>query len=181
MLVANGISVSMAEIVVASDPVVYNCLGLGSCVGVCAQDTKTGVSGMIHVMLPAAFDNRPVEKLGKFADTGLPELIRQMEEAGAIRRSIVVAYSGGASVFQFSSGRPGLQDVGARNAVAVAAEIENLGLPVIASDVGGTNGRSIFMCSESGEVLVRTVRHGEKTLCSLGGQEAHVKARHDNA
>ncbi|MCH8978746.1 MAG: chemotaxis protein CheD [Armatimonadetes bacterium] len=171
----------MAEIAVARKPILYTCLGLGSCVAVCALDTKTGVSGVIHVMLPETFKNRPVEKAGKFADTGVPELVRQMEEAGAIRGKIVVAYSGGASVFQFGNGKPGFQDVGTRNGAAVEKAVESLGLPVIATDVGGTNGRSLFMCSESGEVRVRTVRHGEFTLCNLRGKEAHVKVRGDNA
>ena len=79
----------------------------------------------------------------------------------------MIAYSGGASVFQFANGKPGLQDIGRRNGAAVEAAVVSLCLRVLATEVGGTNGRSLFMCSESGEVRVRTVRHGESTLCNL--------------
>ena len=168
MVVAgNRLMVGMAEIKIATGPADLYCLGLGSCVGLVAYDSTAKVAGLAHIMLPARFPDRPIDKLGKFADTGVPEIIRMMEEEGAIRRRIVVAYAGGASVFSFGSNLPDRIDVGARNSEAVEAAIKELGLRCLGSDVGGSNGRSLTLCAESGEVWVRTVRAGEALLCTM--------------
>ena len=167
MEVQNQLVVGMSEIQVASGPTRYTCLGLGSCIGLCALDPFSGVSGAIHVMLPEAFPNRPVDRPGKFADTGLPELLHLMELAGAIRSKIIAAYAGGASVFQYGTGVPGVQDVGHRNAEAVRKVARELGINVIAHDTGGSNGRTIYMQSDTGEMVVKTISAGERVLCSL--------------
>lgn len=167
MPVQTTVVVGMAQIRVSTEPALYTCLGLGSCIGLCALDTASGVSGVIHVMLPEAFKNRPVDKVGKFVDTGLPELLKLMEEAGADRSNIAAAYVGGASVFQYGTGTPGAQDIGTRNACAVKQIAQDLGLHVVSADVGGSNGRTLTMHSATGEVSVKTIKAGEAVLCSL--------------
>ena len=88
----------MSEIVVRKGAAKFLCLGLGSCIGVAIYDPKADVSGMIHVMLPAAFPDRPVDQIGKFADTGIPALLMAMEKMGANKRYMRVAIAGGAQV-----------------------------------------------------------------------------------
>lgn len=157
----------IADIHVAKGPALYTCLGLGSCIGVAALDAAHAVSGMIHVMLPEAFPDRPVEKPGKFADTGLPAMIQLMAKLGADPRRIVVAYAGGAQVFKFGTSGPGKLDVGLRNSAAVADHVKRLGLRVIATEVGGSNGRTVTFDASTGEVKVRSVQGGEKVLAIL--------------
>lgn len=169
MLVKDKLMVGLAEIKVAQGTATLHCLGLGSCIGLCFLDPQTHVSGMIHIMLPEAFKNRPIEKPGKFADTGIPELLKQMLAAGAVKRRLVAAYSGGASVFQFGNGKDSMRDIGSRNAEKVAELMVALGIPVIAYDTGGSNGRSMMVCSKTGKVTVKTIRQGETTLCNLRG------------
>lgn len=169
MLVKDKLMVGMAEIKVAQDQAVYHCLGLGSCIGLVLLDPRTNISGMVHIMLPEAFKNRAVDKLGKFADTGVPELLSMMIEAGASKRNLIAAYTGGASVFQFGKGKTDLPDIGSRNAKKVAELVDALGIPVVASDTGGTMGRSMMVCTKSGVVRVKTIRQGEVTLCNLRG------------
>ena len=167
MLVEKKSFVGMAQIQIASVPTVFTCLGLGSCIGLCVIDRSIGVAGMIHIMLPAAFKNRPVDKIGKFADTGIPEMIRLLEAAGASKSRLVAAYAGGASVFKFGTGTEGAQDIGGRNAASVRSLLESLRLPVLGVDVGGSGGRTIFFDSGTGEVRVKAVKSGENTLCVL--------------
>ncbi len=167
MLVENKVHVGMADIHVTSVPTLFTCLGLGSCIGLCVLDPTAAVAGSIHIMLPEAFKNRPVDKIGKFADIGIPELMRMMEAAGATKNRLVAAYSGGASVFQFGKGTPGAQEIGARNANAVKSAVEGLRLKVMGLDVGGTCGRTMTFDSSTGEIKVKTAKAGEGLLCVL--------------
>ncbi len=161
------LSVGMAEIKVAKGPVVYSCLGLGSCIGLCAIDAASGVSGMVHIMLPEAFKDKPVEKPGKFADTGLPEMLKLMEKQGADLGRLQVAYAGGAQVFNFGASADSRLDVGARNATAVEALVLKLRLRVLGKDVGGSSGRTVTVDTSTGVCTVRTVKAGEAELCRL--------------
>lgn len=160
--------VGMADIHSTKGPAVYTCLGLGSCIGLAFLDPHSDVSGMIHIMLPEKFPNRPVDKPGKYADTGIEELMAQLDKLGARKGALRLAYAGGAQVFKFGAGNPDSKlEVGARNAKAVKEILSNLGLRPLAVDVGGSVGRTVTFCTTTGEFKVRTVNGGEKLLCKL--------------
>jgi chemotaxis protein CheD len=167
MAVASSVLVGMAEIQVIKGSGNFSCLGLGSCIGLCMLDPVANVGGMAHVMLPEAFPDRPGEKLGKFANTAVPELIAQMEKSGAAKARILTAIAGGAQVFKFGGEGTNRLEIGRRNAIAVTEMLSSAGLKIKAQDVGGTLGRTVMMVVESGLVSVRTVSQGEKTLCNL--------------
>jgi len=168
-MVATQLPVGMAEIQVAKEGPLFVCLGLGSCIGLAAYDPVAKVAGMVHVMLPAAFADKAVDKPGKFADTGVPHLIEQMARLGASRSRILVAMAGGAQVFNFGSDSAGKLDIGRRNADAVEAQVQALGLRCLGKDVGGNQGRTMTFDSGSGLVKVRTVTSMERALCNLNG------------
>lgn len=168
-MTATQILVGMAEIHTLKGPAMFTCLGLGSCIGLCAIDPTTHAAGMVHIMLPELFAGRTEEKLGKFADTGVPALIAALEAIGADRKRLVVAMAGGAQVFKFGSGGASRLDIGARNQVAVEAQIQKLGLRCMGKDVGGNVGRTMTLFSDTGEVKVRTVSQEERLLCRLHG------------
>ncbi|MGV3615091.1 MAG: chemotaxis protein CheD [Fimbriimonas sp.] len=165
-LAASPTLVGMAELHVLRNGGQLACLGLGSCIGLCMFDPEIQVGGMVHVMLPEAYPGKPVDKPGKFADTGVLQLLRLMERAGANRNRIVVAYAGGAQVFSFGNGESRL-DIGARNAVAVQAQLQALGMRPRALDVGGNLGRTVTFALDTGQIRVRTVSQGERLLCTL--------------
>lgn len=162
-----NLTVGMADMKVIKGKGKFTCLGLGSCIGVAALDPVAGVGGMLHVMLPEAFPGRVDEKPGKFADTGVPAFIQELERAGAQRRRLRIALAGGAQVFKFGEGTGTKLEIGARNGVAVNAELRKLGLRASAQDVGGNKGRTMTMTTDDGEVRVRTVNGGEQALCKL--------------
>lgn len=169
MATAQNILVGMSEIQVAKGEGQLVCLGLGSCIGLAALDPVTHIAGMVHVMLPEAFADKPNEKPGKFADTGIPALIAQLEKMGAQKSRLVLAMAGGAQVFKFGAGVSSKLDIGARNSIAVAEMLKKLGLRCIAQDVGGSLGRTVTMTVETGIMMVKTVSQGERRLCCLRG------------
>lgn len=167
--VSNAVLVGMAEIQVIRGTGQLTCLGLGSCIGLCGLDPVSNVAGMIHVMLPEAFQAKGEEKPGKFADTGVPALIEAMVRLGANQSRIAFAMAGGAQVFKFSANNESKLDIGTRNGAAVAAKLRELGFEIVAQDTGGNSGRTVIMTVETGIFTVRTVTSGEKTLCNLRG------------
>lgn len=166
MATITPVMVTMAELQVGRRHGQFACLGLGSCIGVCALDPEAGVGGVAHIMLPESYPNSTNDKPAKFADTGVPELIRQMERSGAVRSRINVALVGGAQVLSFGSGNNRL-DIGGRNGVAVQSKLAEMGIKVRAVELGGNLGRTVSMSLETGQIRVRTVSQGERLLCSL--------------
>lgn len=169
-MTATQMLVGLADIKVHQGPALFTCLGLGSCIGLAAYDHKTEIGGMVHIMLPEMFPGKPLEKPGKFADTGLPALLETLESMGAERSRLVVAYAGGAQVFKFGGNTENRMDVGSRNGQAVEELVKKLRLRVLAHDVGGNAGRTVSLCTRSGELKVRTVSAGEKLLCNMRGR-----------
>ena len=151
------IKVGMADLKTCVSPNCVTTLGLGSCVGIAIRDTSNKIGGLAHIMLPdsTAMRNGPVN-LAKFADTGIEELVRQMEALGAKRSRMVAKIAGGADMFNFqASSSIGL--VGERNAQATKAKLNELKIPILAEDIGANYGRTVIFYPETGEFHIRAV------------------------
>lgn len=151
------IKVGMADLKTCHSPDGLTTLGLGSCVGVALRDPLTKVGGLVHVMLPdsTAFQGMQTNP-AKFADTGIAELIRQMEQMGAKRSRITAKLAGGATMFAVSS-RSEIGMVGKRNVDACRKCLEEYRIPILAEDTGETYGRTVIFYPESGEYHIRAV------------------------
>lgn len=164
---SNNLTVGMGEIcVVRGVGNVLTALGLGSCVGVCLYDPLARVAGMVHVVLPKSQSGKPGDLPGKFADTAIPAIVGQMVNMGASALRLKAAIAGGAQLFQF--GVSNSLDVGARNSEAIISVLRQMGIPLVAKDVGGSAGRSLRLISDKGLVVVRTIGGAECELAVLG-------------
>lgn len=161
------ILVGMSQIHVRQGIAKFSCFGLGASIGLVAIDSEADVTGVAHIILPESSKNKPLDKPGAFADTAVPELVRQMESQGAHPSRIICAYVGGAGVFTFGGEPDSRLNIGARNSRAVEQELNNAGLRTLVADVGGCDGRTLTVDSKTGEVRVRTINDGERTLCLL--------------
>ncbi len=129
---------------------------LGSCVGICLYDGKSGVAGMVHILLPERSNAIRKDNPYKFADSGVEALLRQMEEAGAQRKRMTAKIAGGAKMFA-SNGLA--ETVGERNLKAARDILARLRIPVVAEDTGKDYGRTICFDSGSGKLEVRSARN----------------------
>jgi chemotaxis protein CheD len=155
--------VRVAHAETAIDGEVLAALGLGSCVAVLLHDRNRGVGGMAHVLLPDPRASGDAGNPAKYAKTAVPHLIGLLEEAGAEPAELVARLVGGASMFGPLLS-PGRLNTGERNLVAARRALASLKLPVIAEDVGGEHGRSVYFYAESGRVMVKSFRYGEVEL-----------------
>ncbi len=127
------------------------CLGLGSCVAICAYDPISKVAGMVHVVLPVTTNG--AEPHPKFADAAVPMLIEQMKELGALKVRTSVKIAGGAQMVG-ANGSTGVMNIGDRNVEAVTNALTQHGLEIRAADTGGNHGRTARLFVDSGTVIV---------------------------
>ncbi len=157
------IKVGMADLKLCISPNAVTTLGLGSCVGVAIRDPQTKVGGLAHVMLPDSKSVNNNSNIAKFADTGIEELVRQMEKAGAVRRRMVAKIAGGAQMFQLQS-KSDLMRVGDRNVEAVKKKLAELGIKLLAQDTGADYGRTVEFFPETGDYIIKSVGKPQKTI-----------------
>lgn len=157
------IKVGMADLKICISPDSVTTLGLGSCVGVAIRDKQNKIGGLAHVMLPDSTALRNNENIYKFADTGIAELVRLMEQAGAKRSRMVAKIAGGAQMFAFQN-KSELVRVGDRNVEASLKKLTELNIPVLAKDTGENYGRTVVFFPESGDFLIKAVGKPEKVI-----------------
>lgn len=157
------IKVGMADLKICICPDSITTLGLGSCVGVAIRDKVNKVGGLAHVMLPDSTAIHNNSNIAKFADTGITELVRQMEKAGAKRCNMVAKIAGGAQMFSFQN-KSDLVRVGEKNVEASKKKLKELGIPILAEDTGDSFGRTVIFYPETGDFIIRAVGKPERTI-----------------
>ena len=147
--------VGMGEILVTASPkAVLSCIGLGSCVAVCAYDSHAKVGGMAHIVLPQNH-GLPGNNPAKFADTAMPLLFDEMIKKGGIKSRLIIKMAGGAQMTL----APGLRDTfkaGERNLAQILLVLQRENITLAAADTGGNVGRTVKMYIGTGQVTVKT-------------------------
>jgi len=124
---------------------------LGSCLGITAYDPRSGVGGLLHVMLPRSAINPSKAKANPFmfVDTGVPEFFRQMRAAIGRKYRLIVKVAGGA---QTRGNHKGYFDTGKRNYNMLRKVLWRGGILIDAQDVGGCEPRTMHLETGSGRV-----------------------------
>lgn len=153
---AEVIKVGIADMNVVMEPDTITTIGLGSCVGIAIWDRISHIGGLVHIMLPDSTQVKSNSNLAKFADTGIPELIKLMEQKGAKRSNMVAKIAGGAQMFAFQN-KSELVGVGERNIKATKEALARLGISIISEDVGANYGRTVVLNPANGNYEVKAV------------------------
>jgi chemotaxis protein CheD len=138
------------QIAVADRPTAITTV-LGSCVAVCLHDPATKVGGMNHFLLPHHVER---ERSPRFGTVAVPELVEAVVRAGASRASLVAKVFGGASVILAA---PRGRRLGEENAALAIRLLEEAGIPVLDSDVGGGRGRKLIFFTDDGTAWMRAL------------------------
>ena len=157
------IRVGMADYKVGKAPATVISYGLGSCIGISLYDPQTKIGGLLHIMLPDSTQARASDNPAKFADTGLPLMLKDVLAQGASRARLEAKIAGGAQMFAFANATD-IMRVGARNAEAAKKMLKDLGIKLVAEDTGGTYGRTVSINLEDGVHIVKTINKGEKRI-----------------
>lgn len=128
---------------------------LGSCVGVALYERKRKLLGLAHIVLPDSMGR--TQPAGKYADTAIPETIRQMQElGGGAKLSLSAKIAGGANMFAHLSPNA-VHPIGEQNVTAIERILKELGIPILGRHLGGTVGRRMIACVETGVVEIHRI------------------------
>ncbi len=144
------IHVVQGEHHISSDPEVMLTTILGSCVAVCMRDTKIGIGGMNHFLLPQG-KAEGVDESRRYGAYAMELLINELLRSGARRERLEAKLFGGARMFG------GLSDVGASNAAFAEKFMRDEGIPVVGSSLGGLSARRVQYWPTTGRAQQRTV------------------------
>jgi chemotaxis protein CheD len=126
-------------------------IGLGSCIGLTLYDDSLKVGAMVHIMLPDSAGRK--DRPGKYADTAVPLIIKELNSMGCKTRSLVAKMAGGAAMFEYFGAN---LNIGERNAIRVRALLEEHHIRLAKEDVGGKIGRSVtFLPTNNGKFSIR--------------------------
>lgn len=121
---------------------------VGSCVSVCLWDPIAAIGGINHFVLPRGGAVRSAH----YGGHAMPMLLERLVAVGAGRERLVSCVFGGASIFPVPGRGPQL---GNRNVAEALEFLERTGIPVLRSDVCGSQGRKLTFRTSDGTTLVR--------------------------
>ena len=159
------VSVRVADLAAARGDAVVQTVGLGSCVAIVLYDAASTVGGLAHVLLPSLAQTRDRSNPAKVASTAVPALVGEMQRLGAgAPTGYTARLVGGASMFGSLLAAGNGINIGERNTAASREAIRAAGIALVAEDVGGDHGRSVYLHLADGRVQVRSLRKGDREL-----------------
>lgn len=158
------VNVGISDMKIVNEPNKLITYALGSCIGICIIDKTAKLAGMAHVLLPYNKDGDR-ESAFKYADTGIVEMVRQMEYLGARKNRMVAKIAGGAKMFEIKvKGNNNIGNIGERNILATKETLERLNIKLIAEDVGNNYGRTIIFDSRTGNLTIKSFGRDLKVI-----------------
>jgi chemotaxis protein CheD len=153
-----SINIGLGELMVSKDnSVVLTCIGLGSCIALCAYDPIAKVGGMAHLLLPSCKSKNDVSgSLSRYVDTGAQLMINKMLNQGAVRNNLIVKIAGGARMLSIP-GQNNVLDIGQRNISEIKEVFARERIPICGADVGGCFGRTVQFYLDTGRITVKAV------------------------
>lgn len=139
---------------------------LGSCISACIRDTKIGVGGMNHFMLPESADgkdsweqNAKNGASSRYGNWAMEFLINEILKQGGRKQNMEVKLFGGGQILA------NMTDVGKRNIEFAIQYLEQECLKVIAKNVGGPFLRKVLYFPDTGSVKMRKLKaHHNNTV-----------------
>ncbi len=158
------IKVKIADFKVGRTSDTLTTFGLGSCVAVTLYDPEKRVGGLAHIMLPDQSYSKETTNRAKFPQTAISDMCDEMVYLGGERKNFVAKVVGGANMFSTSGKEESSQTMGSKNVEAAKSVLNATKIKIVAEDTGANYGRSVRLLLETGEVIVRSYRTGEKRI-----------------
>ena len=160
--------VGMSDYEVVNDGTTLVAYGLGACVGLAIYDPENGVGGLARSMLPHQSGGESRSD-GKYVDAAVETMVREAISMGASYAALEGYIVGGSEILDLRKLPRGVSE---KNIVAAREEFANLDVPVEGTDVGGTQGRTVEVDTETGSVAVFTAADSTPALLRDGEETA---------
>src|SRR6478609_2561819 len=127
----NSRMVHIGEVEVTTEPMVYVCYGLGSCIGLFISDPRRTMSAAAHIPLPTTQTNH-----FHGADEQIDEMLQHFLNRGYRPEFLEAKVTGGSKIIHSS------MNVGKQNIDAVISILRKKKVTIKQLDVGGTCSRT---------------------------------------
>lgn len=132
---------------------------LGSCVAVCMWDRWKKVAGMNHFLLPGGPQNNCSST--RYGDVAIDSLIKSMAQFGSKPQILKAQIFGGGAVVEHLTSVG--SDIGAKNIKFAQSRLAEHGIRIVHRDIGGYQGRKIYLDSTTGEITVKMIEMSADT------------------
>lgn len=126
---------------------------LGSCVAICLWDKRRSAGGMNHFLLPRSREG--VAASLRYAEEATRALLERLGDLGCRPPNLRAKIFGGAALFQTRQAYAAT--LGAQNVAAALELMAKAGIPVIAQETGGPQGRKVLFNTDDGVAWSRRI------------------------
>ncbi|MFK8027773.1 MAG: chemoreceptor glutamine deamidase CheD [Gammaproteobacteria bacterium] len=143
---------------------------LGSCISTCIRDTKMGIGGMNHFLMPGdkldliSMQNKSLLQLGAYS---MDYLINTILENGGSRKNLEIKVFGGGAIIS------SVGNVGMSNIQFIRDYIEQSNYVLANEDLGGEHPRKVNYFVKTGAVMVKRLRALHKQVIVKNETDAH--------
>lgn len=127
---------------------------LGSCISLTMINHKFKIGAIIHAMLPAYKENNSKDPFN-YVDRSINYVLEQYGKKGINPGNIEAKLFGGANMFSDNILKS--ETVGSQNIRAAQNLIEQYGIRLVKSDVGGIVSRKIIFNTSTGDVWLKRI------------------------
>lgn len=148
------VMVGIAEMVISSNPdEVLIAANLGSCLGIAIVDKRTGLSGLIHCLLPLSKSDpeKAANNPCMYVDTGVVHILNAMIGRGCKKENLEIMVAGGANINDASN----VFEIGKKNFTIFRKIMWKNELLIAAQDVGENCSRTVSVFVGNGSVTVK--------------------------
>jgi len=130
---------------------------LGSCIAVVLYDPVKKIGGMNHFMLPDTINKERfyLSKSGKYGMYAMELLINELIKMGGVKKNFQAKVFGGGSVLGSVGGH--VSKVPENNIKFALAFLEEEKIPIIASNVGGSEARKVYFFTKESRILLKKI------------------------
>ena len=146
--VRKRVNIHIGEMVVSKEPLCVRTV-VGSCVAVCIFDPVRKIGGINHILLPGSCGDGSCTLHGMSA---MELLVKKVLDIGGERADLQAKAFGGAHMLASVSPENG---VGKDNIDMAIRFLGQEMIPVVNSDLGGFDARTIYFFTDSGDVWLR--------------------------
>lgn len=151
------------EMRICEKPTIVTTL-LGSCVAVAMYNERLRVGAICHGLLPSCKNAQPCDgqcpEKFKYVDCSIRRMLEVFHKRGIVQSEIDVKVFGGSDMFKVNDRASKSSSVGRQNVEKALQIVDNEGLRIIATDLGGLRGRKIYFYTHTGEVLLKRLNNG---------------------
>jgi chemotaxis protein CheD len=151
------VHVSIGEVKIGKDQDILMA-SLGSCVGIGFIWKRKNLFGLAHCLLPEApLDGSEIDIISaRFVSQAVPSLMKLMKIEKKNRGEIDAVLAGGGNMTAPKNANPN-NLIGTLNVNAAEKYLKQIGIQVIAKELGGETGRKIYIFCETAEFTIKKI------------------------